>query len=71
MEVEAMNVVMEFYESKDEAKFLALCQEKGLEVKIIGDKDHVKTFRVANVVDAIFHNKPGKAKSVSLVVVPN
>ena len=32
MEVEAMNTVMEFYESKDEAKFLALCQERGLEV---------------------------------------
>ena len=66
-----MNTVMEFYETKDEAKFLALCQERGLEVTLISEKDHVKTFRVANVVDAVFHNKPGKAKSVSIVIVPN
>jgi hypothetical protein len=71
MEVEAMTSAMELYENKDEAKFLALCEEKGLEVKVVHDKDHVKTFRIAGVVDAVFHNKPGKAKSVSIVVVPN
>jgi len=66
-----MSAAMELYENKDEAKFLALCQEKNLEVKVINEKDGVKTFRVAGVVDLVFYNKPGKAKSVSIVVVPN
>ena len=71
MEVEAMSAAMELYENKDEAKFLAYCQEKNLEVKVINEKDGVKTFRIAGVVDAVFYNKPGKAKSVSIIVVPN
>ncbi len=71
MEVEAMNAAMELYETKDEEKFLALCKEKGVEVKVISDNDHVKTFRVHNVVDAVFYYKPGKPKSVSIIVVPN
>jgi hypothetical protein len=71
METEAMGAAMELYENKDEAKFLAYCQEKNLEVKVINEKDGVKTFRVAGVVDLVFYNKPGKAKSVSIVVVPN
>jgi hypothetical protein len=71
MEVDAMNAAMELYETKDEEKFLALCKEKGIEVKVISDKDYVKTFRVYNVVDAVLHYKPGKPKSVSIIVVPN
>jgi hypothetical protein len=71
MEVEAMNAAMELYENKNDEKFLALCKEKGLEVVVVSDKDHVKTYRVHNVVDVIIHRKPGKAVSVSLVIVPN
>jgi hypothetical protein len=71
MEVEAMNAAMELYESKDEEKFLALCKEKGIDVKVISDKDHVKTFRLHDVVDAVLYYKPGKPKAVSIIVVSN
>jgi hypothetical protein len=71
MEVEAMNAAMELYENRDEDKFLAFCKEKGLEVVVTHDKDHVKTYRVHNVVDVTIHRKPGKPMSVSMIVVPN
>jgi len=71
MEVEAMNAAMELYENKNDEKFLAFCKEKGLEVVVTHDKDHVKTYRVHNVVDVTVHRKPGKAVAVSLIVVSN
>jgi predicted nucleic acid-binding protein len=71
MEVEAMNAAMELYENKDDAKFLAFCKEKGLEVVVTHDKDGVKTYRVHNVVDVTIHRKPGKAVAVSMIIVGN
>jgi hypothetical protein len=71
MEVEAMNAAMELYENRDEEKFLAFCKEKGLEVIVTHDKDHVKTYRVHNVVDVTIHRKPGKPVAVSMIIVSN
>ena len=71
MEAEAMGAAMELYENKNDEQFLALCKEKGLEVVVTHDKDHVKTYRVHGVVDVTIHRKPGKAVAVSLIVVAN
>jgi hypothetical protein len=71
MEAEAMNAAMDLYENKNDEQFLALCKEKGLEVVVTHDKDHVKTYRVHNIVDVTIHRKPGKAVSVMLIVVAN
>ncbi len=69
MEAEAMGAAMELYENKDDAKFLAYCKEKGLEVVVTHDKDHVKTYRVHNIVDVTIYRKPGKAVAVSMIIV--
>ena len=66
-----MNVAMELYENKDEEKFLALSKEKGVEVKLISEKDHAKTFRVGGIVDVVLFQKPGKPKSASILAIPN
>ena len=71
MEAEAMNAAMELYENKNEEKFLALCKEKGVEVKVISDKDYAKTFRIGGVVDVVLFYKPGKPKSASILAIPN
>ncbi len=66
-----MNAAMELYENKNDEKFLAFCKEKGLAVVVTHDKDHVKTYRVHDVVDVTIHRKPGKAVSVSMIIVSN
>ena len=66
-----MGAAMELYENKNDEQFLALCKEKGLRVVVTHDKDHVKTYRVHDVVDVTIHRKPGKAVAVSLIVVAN
>ena len=71
MESEAMGAAMELYENRDEEKFLALCKEKGVEVVVTHDKDHVKTYRLSGVVDVTVHRKPGKPMAVSMIIVSN
>ena len=62
----AMEVAMNFYESKDLKKFLAEAEEKGVSVKVHEEKkDEFVDYVVGGILHVVLFCKPGKPLAVT------
>lgn len=62
----AMEVAMNFYESKDLKKFLAEAEEKGVTVKVHEEKkDEFVDYVVGGILHVVLFCKPGKPLAVT------
>ena len=63
----AMEVAMNFYETKDTEKFLAEAKEKGVTVKVHEEKaNEFVDYVVGGVIHVVRFSKPGKPVAVTI-----